>query len=593
MHGLPKAGPRGAGWNLEMNSMSSPTAKSAPSRDPQALEADYLTAIRQRFKAEVNRMTGGGMRELLAGHPDAEHLSFPLAYVYAFQWLRRDVPANYRRVVLSVFRGSKHAFLMDLLADSEDAAAFIRGYIEHLRSDDSNRTAQRRQLLELLAQQDKDPDRLAAAMLEAWNGLGLLRQSYVEAYRDLAREERARYGGMLGAEDLERLALVDAMPDPGAGAGRFDKLGVIPAMGCPQSCRHCMFIWRPLMRDTPDPEPLFRTVNALTDSLLFTGGDLTRHLDVFNRAIGAMDRIRTFAILLNGDFAVDPQTTEETLKAMAAAVRGRPQSWPQARIVLQISFDELHQEVIVGRDGRLKERIPVARIANILECCPRFPRIQLCLVHKQGPLSFSMDLFKRGVFGRLVRELGRRGHQVRILSAAPSPRTKRHPSDPERTGQVVKDASFVLVRYPDRPILLSSSTVDGYGRAALLDEGETVKERDLLRQLLAGRAPKGEGFDTDLMFWLNGWATLFSAAHLCLGDLYRDGIQGILARHRKDPLTRALGRFDLRLLDLYAQVRDDLDQRIVAATGPHHLFHVITEDAEVRLYMTRKLMDSD
>jgi hypothetical protein len=248
---------------------------------------------------------------------------------------------------------------------------------------------------------------------------------------------------------------------------------------------------------------------------------------------------------------------------------------------------------MVGRDGRLKERIPVAKIANIVECAPRHAEIQLCLLHKQNALSFSMDLFRRGVFGRLAQELGRRGHQLRILGSAPSPRLKRHPSEPGRSGRVVKDASFVLERYPERPILLTSSTVDGYGRASLLDEGETVKERDLLWQVLEGKAPAGEGFDTDLMFWFNGWATLFSAVHVCLGDLYADGIEVILARHRKDPLTSALGRFDLRLLSLYAEVRDDLEQRIAVATSPHHLFHVITEDAEARLHMTRRLIELD
>lgn len=565
------------------------TAASAP--DQKALEPYYLAAMRQRFKTEVNRMTGGRMRQLLSDYPDGERLSFPLAYLYAFHWLSRDIPdLEYRRAVLSAFKGSKRAFLMDLLTDSAGAGEFVQGYIGHLRASDVEDTAQRRQLLELLADNGNDAERLTDRLLEVWDGLGLLRQSYAEAYRDLGREERERYGEMLGPHDLERLALVDALPDPGVRRSRFDKLGVVPAMGCPQTCRHCMFVWRPPMRDTPDPASLFRALNSLTESLLFTGGDLTRHLDSFIRAIGSMDRVRTFAILLNGDFADDPQVTDETLRTMAAAVRSRPASWPEARVLLQISFDELHQEVIVGRDGKLRERIPVAKIANILECAPRHPQIQLCLVHKQNALNFSMDLFKRGVFGRLARELGRRGHRIRVLSSAPSPRLKHHPLEPGRTDRVLKDASFVLTRYPEHPILLTSSTVDGYGRAGLLDEGETVKERGLLQQVLEGKGPRGEGFDTDLMFWLNGWATLFSAVHVCLGDIFREGAEAILARHRKDPLTEALGKFDLRLLGFYREVRDDLEQRIASATGPHHLFHVVTEDAQVRLHMTRQLI---
>ena len=555
-----------------------------------ALEPVYLTNLRRRFKAEVNRMTGGGMSRLLASHPEAERLSFPLAYLYAFHWLRREVPhPEYRRSVLWAFKGSKQAFLMELLVDSTDSKDFLHGYIDHLCVVEPETWVQRRQLLELLAQNGYDKEHLAARMLEIWEGLGLLQQSYAESYRELGREERNRYQGILGPEDRERLALVDAVPDPLTDSHRFDKLGVVPAMGCPQTCRHCMFIWRPPMRRTRDPGLLFRTVNRLTEHLLFTGGDLTRHLDGFCRAIATMDRIRTFAILLNGDFADDPDVTRQTLMAMAAAIRHRPESWPPAQVLLQISFDEFHQEVMIGPDGRLRERIPVTRIANIVECAPCYPEIQLCLLHKQNALSFTMDLFKLGVFGRLVQELGRRGHQVRVLSASPSPRVKSHPLDPRRTGRVVKDASFVLARYPDRPILLTSSTVDGYGRASLLDEGETVKERELLRQVLERGSPAGERMDTDLMFWFNGWATLFSAVHLCLGDLYRDGIETILARHRKDPLTKALGCFDLRLLQLYSEVRGDLEHRTATATSPHHLFHLITEDAEVRLHMTREL----
>jgi hypothetical protein len=126
------------------------------------------------------------------------------------------------------------------------------------------------------------------------------------------------------------------------------------------------------------------------------------------------------------------------------------------------------------------------------------------------------------VFGRLIEELGRRGQQVQVLAAAPSPRLKALPSNPSQRGQVVKDASFVLARHPDRPILLTSSTIDGYGRAELLDPGEAVNERELLHRVLAGDAAAAGAFDTDLMFWFNGWATLFSAVHLCLGNVYED-----------------------------------------------------------------------
>ena len=561
----------------------------APSPPTEELERHYVPAMRQRFRAEVNRLTGGAMNELLGANPDAEELSFLLSYVHAFEWLRRDVHPRYRAAVVAPFRTASRAFLMDLLIDARNAAGFIRAYVDHMVGTADEALRERQQVMRLLQRCDDDRERLTERALACWVELGLLQESYPEAYRELARHERERYGGMLGAEDRERLALVDALPEPSGTPPPFAKLGVIPAMGCPQTCRHCMFVWRPPMRNAPDPAALFRLVAAHTDSVLFTGGDLTRHLRHFVRAIRAMPPVRTFAILLNGDFADDPATTDAVLRDMAAAIRERPRSWPAAQVLLQVSFDEFHQEIVTDRDGRLRERIPVAKIANVVEAVPRFREIQLCLVHKQTALNFSMDLFREGVFGRLVDELGRRGHQVQILAASPSPRLKQHPLDPGRTGQVVRDASFVLTRHPDRPILLTSSTIDAYGRAALLEPGETVNERALLRRVLEGESAGGEAFDTDLMFWFNGWATLFSAVHVCLGNVYEDGADQVLARHRKDPLTAALRVFDRRLLSCYGEVRDDLERRIGRATGPHHLFHTLTEDPAVRLHLTRRL----
>jgi hypothetical protein len=239
----------------------------------------------------------------------------------------------------------------------------------------------------------------------------------------------------------------------------------------------------------------------------------------------------------------------------------------------------------------LAERIPVAKIANIVERYPLYAhQIQLALLHKQTGLNFSQDVLQKGVFARLAQELGRRGHQVQVTDMQASPRMKRNPKAPEQPAAVLKDATFILDRHPNSPILLTSSTIDGYGRAALLEEWETVKEKDLLQQVITQGPPPGESFDIDMMVWFNGWVTLFNAVHICLGDIYKDGMEKIMARQRKDPLCQALNRFDHHLLDYYAEVRPDLEHKIESATGPHHLFHALTEEPQVRLHMTRRLI---
>ncbi len=572
--------------------MSTPIPIPTTDADQQTLLPIYLATMRQRFKAETNRLTSGAMRELLGDRPGAEPMAFPLSYVYMFHWLRHNVPAVYREALLSAFKQPARRFLMRLLL-AESAEAFVDGYITHWRNFTDDGPLQRRQLLKLLADHADDPRRLADHMLAAWRSLGLFEASHKIAYAELARHERNRYDEMLGDADRERLALVDSLPDPQPGRQRFAKLGVIPAMGCPQTCRHCMFIWRPPKAKAADPQRIYRLVDSLTDSVLFTGGDLSQHLEHFHAAIHAMRHVVTFAILLNGDFANDPATTEDVLKRMAEAIKARPAHWPKARVLLQISFDEFHQEVYVDKKGRLRERIPVAKIANIVETAPRFAgQIQLALLHKQTRLNFSMDVLQKGVFARLVNELGARGHQIQVLSIAPSSRMKRHPDSPDKLAPLLKDASFVLTRRPDAPILLTSSTIDGYGRAETLDESEIVKEKDLLRQVITEGPPPGEAFDIDPMFWFNGWVTLFNAVHINLGNLYEDGADRILARQRKDPLSQALHRFDRVLLELYAEVRDDLNPLIDKATGPHHLFHMLTEEPEMRLHMTRRLIET-
>jgi len=347
------------------------------------------------------------------------------------------------------------------------------------------------------------------------------------------------------------------------------------------------------MKNTDDPEPLFTMVNQLTTSILFTGGDLTRHLDHFYHAISVMSHITTFAILLNGDFADSREITHDIMKKMADAINRRPVSWPRAKVMLQISFDEFHQEVVVDRKGNLKERIPVTKIANIVETAPEFStEIQLCLLHKQNHLNFSMQLFQKGVFARLANELGRRGHQLQVLTTAPSARLKRNPHNPEQPAQLIKDASFILSKSPDAPIMLTSSTIDAYGRANMMELHEAVNERDLLKQMLHGQGTGGESFDKDLMFWFNGWATLFSAVHMCLGNVFEDGMDIIRQRQAKDPLSNAMHRFDLKLLDYYRERETDLDSIIEKSTSPHHLFHVITEDGAMRLHMTQRLIEA-
>ncbi|MCK5721785.1 MAG: hypothetical protein KAI84_04555, partial [Gammaproteobacteria bacterium] len=236
--------------------------KMAVAADQDALLPVYLASMRQRFKNEINRLTSGrAMFEMLGSHKNAIELSFPMSYLYAWFWLRHNVHINYMPQVLETFRGAKFGFLMDLLL-CDTVEEFIDGYIEYFKSSDDS-LQQRVELLNLLSLRDNNAKQLADDMFSIWQSFGLFTENYMVEFKQVAREERDRYKGMLGAEDLQRLALVDALPDSdfSGATPRYSKLGIIPAMGCPQTCRHCMFTWRPPRGKNENPQQVFELVN--------------------------------------------------------------------------------------------------------------------------------------------------------------------------------------------------------------------------------------------------------------------------------------------------------------------------------------------
>ncbi|MBF0444343.1 MAG: hypothetical protein HQL68_02045 [Magnetococcales bacterium] len=362
-------------------------------------------------------------------------------------------------------------------------------------------------------------------------------------------------------------------------------------MGCSKNCRHCMFVWRQPIKNRADPDQLFKHINITTDSVLFTGGDLDNHMGEFYRAISQMDKIAVFAILLNGSFAKTLKEAESRFLAIREALKKRAGNFQPAKVILQISFDEYHQEIVSDAQGGLKERIPVTNIANLVATSLNYPDIQLVLLHKQNRLNFSENLVKAGVFSRLVKTLTTMGYPITGIDWQTSPRTKADPVNPRHKGGVIRDVLFNLQGYPNQPIHMMSSTIDAYGRAALLDPSEYINEREYLETILENGPPDNEQFDIDPMVWYDGSVTLFSASHLWVGNIVEEG-ELVFSRYKKDPLLHALRVFDKRLLGYYCEVANDLESLVKQASGPHYLFHQLTQSASMRLHLTKRLVEN-
>ncbi|MBF0127332.1 MAG: hypothetical protein HQM02_08995, partial [Magnetococcales bacterium] len=316
------------------------------------LLSDYLARGQWRFKEAVNRFN----RESPPGPAGV------FGGLFAFHWLRREIHPRYREAVLEVSRNPELVWFTALLQEAGSQEEFITRFMAH-----------------------HDLQHPTDAIVTQWNGLGLFQETHAGEVRRIQRQQKNIALETGGPEDRQRMALVDALPAR-PGGKRFLKAGFIPRMACPQSCRHCMFVWRPPLRNAPDPDPLLRWINQHGDALLFTGGDLAPELPLFLTAIRTMQQTRSFAILLNGSHADSPENARALFSALHEANRNRPRP---AEVLVQISFDEFHQEIISGADGTLRERIPVSHVANLLQAATEFPAIGLVLLHKQNRLNFS------------------------------------------------------------------------------------------------------------------------------------------------------------------------------------------------------------
>ena len=132
-----------------------PSSKIAISDEAQQeVRQAFLASMRQRFKTEINRLTGGDMLDLLrnksSAQDDAGNLGFLMTYVYAWNWLQQNCHVDYQQAVLDAFMKGPQAFLMQMLLQSHSTAEFIQSYIHYWQSYQGQPQLQQQQLLSLL-----------------------------------------------------------------------------------------------------------------------------------------------------------------------------------------------------------------------------------------------------------------------------------------------------------------------------------------------------------------------------------------------------------------------------------------------------------
>ncbi|MBF0384178.1 MAG: hypothetical protein HQL69_24465, partial [Magnetococcales bacterium] len=363
----------------------------------ESLLEDYLAWQQRRLK------------EALINFKNSNQDPFGLLYdLYLYNWLQREVVPVHKKTLIARVFPKIDGELAGLLTTSWDNRKYLQGIIAYWLIQKQN-LPRKESLEKLLASHNGQVSLAVAEILANWQKLAIFVLPKQEAISQIKALQKKRGSEVAGELDKKRVALVDGLPEKFNQSGSLSKIGVIPHMGCAQECRHCMFVWRQPIRDRVDPVQLFDKINLKTESVLFTGGDLDKHMGEFYQAISYMEDVNVFAILLNGAFATTLKETQERFLAISEALQKRVSTIPRAKVVLQISFDEYHQEIISDEKGELRERIPVANIANLIMASLNYHDIQLVLLHKQNRLNFSDNLIKVGLFARLNRTLTEMG----------------------------------------------------------------------------------------------------------------------------------------------------------------------------------------
>jgi len=236
--------------------------------------------------------------------------------------------------------------------------------------------------------------------------------------------------------DLSRKELVqrylEVVKSPVRRPLELNTVAIIPTYACGNNCRHCQVVQVPASASPRKPtEERYRAYDAAIefaarkgiDQVVVSGGEPIGNAlnDVLYilRNCGPIYGIPGIGgqifITTNGSFAKDLDSTKAVLQEMRDAFSEG--AVPGKKFGIQLSIDSFHQEVVIGKDGKLKEKISIENIANVAQCIlDNFP----------DDIGFNIvnhyNWSSEEIWGELLTELEDRGYH--FLEAADSRESK-------------------------------------------------------------------------------------------------------------------------------------------------------------------------
>jgi hypothetical protein len=408
----------------------------------------------------------------------------------------------------------------------------------------------------------------------------------------------AAYEGIGGGLDAERQSLLDrylkAAPEGFSFPIKFTNAAMNVTGRCGVGCGHCQACHR--SRDLPR-----EARRRIWDGLLAYAGEkrimaVASGGEPFLEPEDALHIIRNSRtethVTTNAAWAKDIAETRRIVKAVSeAAAESRAKG---GKLALGISFDAFHQEVVRAPDGSLRERVPVANVANVLQAIVEdapdvAAQLVVCLTPEDGKLMWALD-----------DEMRRRGYEIRLADAGDKRlRYVRKDAD-GGTGDVdVNTREIVVLRRLDgAPVAEHNITIDKdrlrpLGLARGLDDAEYVHYRKPDMDLLL--ADREFSVEAPLLA-VDGEGKVFISCNsiggdfLSVGNAAKTPLADIVSRAQRDPLVMAMGSFPRALVKLMTLADPDVLDEVRGEPNASTAVSRIIESPARRLFLTKALI---
>ncbi|MCM8812920.1 MAG: hypothetical protein NC924_03160 [Candidatus Omnitrophica bacterium] len=398
---------------------------------------------------------------------------------------------------------------------------------------------------------------------------------------------------LMGGElDTSRYQLIDSLKS--LTAGKFNKFStskivLMPTTTCGAQCAHCSIVHSyPNKFHSKERTQFYRQalnfarVHNLHDVLIVGGDPLTFAFNDVMRILEMTPKDNVVTITTNGLFAKDPGATETILKQLWEIIEKREFT----DFVLQVSFDSFHQEIMRTYSGELRENVPVANIANILQIAAiKFPQLNIALLSR-------LENFERGNFYALIKELDSRGINVPYQSPMIYAFLKLSGVNQHETIMLLSSQvdGIAIDKHDIFPFLYNNDFIFPLGWAQFLPvyqyaystHVDNTQDRWRLNYLTK----------PELIVDNNGFVYLSDAFYIHqfpAGNITRESFDEILYRHGHDPLADMAANRPSDLATVIAEVIPEIRQELDAAMYPHLKIISYLRSPALRLYLTQRL----